>query len=722
MRGFPVHGSTAKPESGAACRWLLEAVPAPLLYLDAGGVLRAANRPAHALVPTLAAWLDRPLADALAGGETLAQHLREARGSSQALPLRLRWQVPEAGADLLAALSALPAEAPGGGGFLLLLKPHADLARRFVSLREKMDQLDAEIERRRRAEEALREREAWLRVVLASIADAVVTADTGGRVTWMNPAAEALTGWTLAEANGQPIQRVMDLVDENTGAAAPNPLLVAIGERRPTGMLGDTALQRRDGTTIAVEDTASPIFDEQARLVGGVIVFHDVTEKRRLAREMAERATHDALTGLYNRFELDSRLARALEDARRSGDVHALLYLDLDHFKLVNDTAGHAAGDLLLQQLVGLLESAVRSSDTIARLGGDEFGILLPGCGQEAALRVAQELLGRLAAFRFEHEGRRFRIGASIGIALVDGRWSDCGEVLQAADTACYAAKEAGGQQVRLWQEAGEAADARGRMVWAQRLTDALEEDRFELHLQRIERLRDSPGPAHAEALLRMRDEAGGLVMPGDFLPAAERFRIAPAIDRHVLERVVAALRADPRARVEVAVNLSGQSIGSRAFRDAALALLREAGSAIAGRLCVEVTETAVITHLMEAGRFAAQLRDLGVAVALDDFGAGSSSFGYLRQLPIDYLKIDGQFVEGLPSDRLGATAVGCFVEAARVVGARSIAERVETGEVLDALRLLGVDFVQGYHLHRPEPWEGVWARLPRLPAARGIA
>lgn len=700
---------------------LLEVLPFPLLLLDTEGRLLDASAMARELLPDVLALRGRPFGEALEDPNRWAQRLRESQATSNPLPARIAWRAGYGSVALSASVHFIAPRGERLGCYLVTLRPQVEAAHRFIALKEQLQQLDAEMARRDRAEEILRDREAWLRVVLQSIADAVITTDAEAKITSMNPAAEVLTGWPLAQAMGRPIQLVMDLVHEDTIRAAPNPVVAAMQERRATGMLDDAVLLRRDGTSIAVEDTAAPIFDDRGRLVGGVIVFHDVTEKRRLVREMAERATHDPLTGLFNRFEFDIQLGRALDSAKTHGHEHCLLYIDLDHFKVVNDTSGHSVGDRLLREVVGLLQASVRASDLIARLGGDEFGVLLPHCGLDAGQRVAEAIHQRLEEFRFENEGRRFRIGASIGLALIDGHWRDCEVLMQAADTACYAAKESGGHQTHLWHEEGGAADVRGRMVWVQRITDALEDHRFELHLQRVETLREDRGPVHVEALLRLRDDDGLLIAPGEFLPAAERFNLVTAIDRWVLGQVVLALRQEPGALVQVAVNFSGQSIGDRAFRDEVLGLLREAGPSTAKRLCIEITETAAVSHLGEAARFMGHLREIGVEVALDDFGAGSSSFGYLRHLPIDWLKIDGQFVEGLPSDRLGATAVRCFVEAAHVVGARSIAERVENAEALQTLRLLGVDRVQGYHLHRPEPWSTVWATLPRVGPIRGV-
>lgn len=467
----------------------------------------------------------------------------------------------------------------------------------------------------------------------------------------------------------------------------------------------------RDGEEFGVEDKAAPIRGADGQVQGAVLVFRDVTEQRRLSGEMRYRATHDALTGLVNRAEFEIRLRRMLTDAQEHRHAHTLLYIDLDQFKLVNDACGHTVGDELLQQVARLLDQTVRSRDTLARLGGDEFGVILEHCGGEAAQRVAQQVCQRMDDFRFAHGGQRFRIGASVGLVPVDARWPTTAAVLQAADTACYAAKEAGRNRVHAWVDTDQALQARqDEMQWATRLEQALDENRFALHAQRIVPLRAAPSGLHAEVLLRLVERDGRLIPPGAFLPAAERFHLSSRIDRWVLRRALALLTALPDldAVDTLSVNLSGPFIGDRAYHRQALDLLAAAGPAVCRRLCLEITETAAVTHMADAARFVEQVRALGVRVALDDFGAGASSFGYLKSLPVDLLKIDGQFIRDLLDDPLDDAAVRCFVDVARVVGMRTVAEYVDRPDVLQRLREIGVDYAQGFLLHRPQPIEQV--------------
>jgi diguanylate cyclase (GGDEF)-like protein/PAS domain S-box-containing protein len=560
-----------------------------------------------------------------------------------------------------------------------------------------------------------------LRVTLQSIGDAVITTDAASRVTWMNPVAERMTGWLSAEATGLPLQRVFHIVHEETREPAESPVAVCLQQLAVTGLPKHTLLISRSGAEFGIEDSAAPIRNAQGDVLGAVLVFHDVTEQRRLSGEMSYRATHDALTGLVNRAEFEARLQRALNKAHEDRSQHAMLFIDLDQFKLVNDACGHAVGDQLLQQVAKMLTETVRARDTLARLGGDEFAVILEHCTTDQAQRVAQQICDRMDDFRFVHDGRRFRIGASIGLVPVDQRWATMAAAVRAADTACYAAKEAGRNRVHAWFDTDQAMRARhGEMQWATRLEQALDEDRFVLFAQRIDALAPAGAGLHAEVLIRLRDTDGSLIPPGAFLPAAERFHLATRIDRWVLRHATAKLMAVPdlTAVDMLCINLSGQSIGDRAFHRHAIEALTAAGQAVCQRLCLEITETSAVTNMADAAIFIEQVRALGVRIALDDFGAGASSFGYLKTLKVDLLKIDGQFVRDLIDDPLDDAAVRCFADVARVVGVKTVAEFVDRPEILQRLREIGIDYAQGFLLHRPEPIEHVL----RAPVARSVA
>jgi diguanylate cyclase (GGDEF)-like protein/PAS domain S-box-containing protein len=559
----------------------------------------------------------------------------------------------------------------------------------------------------RRLAAELAEQHELLRVTLKSIGDAVITTDAECRIVWLNPVAERMTGWTTIEAAGQPLTDVFRIINEDTREPTPNPVAICLAEDKAVGLASQTVLIERGGAEYGIEDSAAPIRGDKGEMLGAVLVFHDVTEQRRLSGEMSHRASHDALTGLVNRAEFEIRLRRLLHRSQADRSLNALLYIDLDQFKIVNDSCGHAVGDQLLIQVSKLFSGIVRSSDTLARLGGDEFAVILDHCPIDQAQRLAQQICDHMEDFRFSHDGKRFRIGASIGLVPVDRSWPTTAAILQAADTSCYAAKEAGRNRVHTWFDTDqEMRNRHGEMQWATRIEQALDEDRFMLFAQRIAALNGENGGLHAEVLLRMRDHDGSPVLPGAFLPAAERFHLASRIDRWVLKNVLQWMKSVPSLDFieNLSANLSGQSVGDRAFHRWAIELLSEAGPEICHRLCLEITETAAVTNLADAAHFIEQVRAIGVRVALDDFGAGASSFGYLKNMPVDFLKIDGQFIRKLGIDALDEAAVRCFADVAKVVGMKTVAEFVDHPTILGHLKRIGIDFAQGFFIHRPAP------------------
>jgi len=564
-----------------------------------------------------------------------------------------------------------------------------------------------DVTQRKEMERKLAENLQLLQVTLESIGDAVITTDVDGRVQWLNPVAERLTGWPKLEAQGQPLHSVFDILDQETRQFIADPVATCLAEGRAVGLASDTVLISRDGAEYGIEDSAAPIRSPSGEVLGAVLVFHDVSEQRRLSHEMSHRARHDALTGLANRAEFEARVGRVLTRVHEDDSANALMYIDLDQFKLVNDACGHSVGDQLLRQVAGLLQACVRGRDTVARLGGDEFGVILEHCDTAQAARVAQKICDQMDEFRFLHDGRRFRVGTSIGLVPLDARWPSMAAVLQAADTSCYAAKDAGRNRVHVWFDTDRAMKTRqGEMQWVARLEQALDEDRFELYGQRIVPIGASAGGLHCEVLLRLREADGSVVPPGAFLPAAERFHMATRIDRWVVRHVfewLGRLGGGADLIDTVSINLSGQSIGDRAFHQQLVEMVAHAPFDVR-KLCFEITETSAVTHLADARVFIDEVRRLGVRIALDDFGAGASSFGYLKSLPVDFLKIDGQFITDVLEDELDNAAVRCFCEVAKVVGVRTIAEFVEREDVLLALGEIGVDLAQGYLIQRPEP------------------
>jgi len=566
--------------------------------------------------------------------------------------------------------------------------------------------VELDITERKLYEEALFREKESAQITLQSIGDGVITTDAKGVIDYVNPVAEALTGWRLEDSQGRAIEEIFRAFHEETCEPLENPLAVAIRRTRSIKSVRPMLLIRRDGNEIYVESTASPIRDGSGAVSGGVLVFHDVSEARELNRRLSYHASHDVLTGLVNRREFENRMERALKSAKARETSYALCCLDLDQFKIVNDTCGHSAGDALLGQVGALLKSKVRWRDTLARLGGDEFGILLESCSLDEAMRTAESLREAVRNFKFTWEERTFRLGASIGVVPISADNADVASVLSAADSACQAAKEAGRNRVHSFEENDiDLMRRRREMQWAARINNALEEGRFELFRQTILPLQTNETGAHYELLLRMRDEAGKIVTPDNFMTAAERYGITPNIDRWVIENAFRWLvsEADEREKLTMcSINLSGQSLGDDKFLPYVIDQFHRSGLD-ATKICFEITETAAIASFSQANRFIQALKELGCKFALDDFGTGLSSFGYLKHFPVDYLKIDGSFVKEILHDPIDREMVRSINEIGHLTGKQTIAEFAENQEIINVLRSLGVDYAQGYGVSQPQ-------------------
>jgi diguanylate cyclase (GGDEF)-like protein/PAS domain S-box-containing protein len=566
--------------------------------------------------------------------------------------------------------------------------------------------VELDVTERKLYEEALFREKESAQITLQSIGDGVITTDAKGVIDYVNPVAEALTGWRLEDGQGRAIEEIFRAFHEETCEPLENPLAVAIRRTRSIKSVRPMLLIRRDGNEIYVESTASPIRDGSGAVSGGVLVFHDVSEARELNRRLSYHASHDVLTGLVNRREFENRMERALKSAKARETSYALCCLDLDQFKIVNDTCGHSAGDALLGQVGALLKSKVRWRDTLARLGGDEFGILLESCSLDEAMRTAEALREAVRNFKFTWEERTFRLGASIGVVPISADNADVASVLSAADSACQAAKEAGRNRVHSFEENDiDLMRRRREMQWAARINNALEEGRFELFRQTILPLQKTESGAHYELLLRMRDEAGKIVAPDNFMTAAERYGITPMIDRWVVENAFRWLvsEADEREKLTMcSINLSGQSLGDDKFLPYVIDQFHRSGLD-ATKICFEITETAAIASFSQANRFIQALKELGCKFALDDFGTGLSSFGYLKHFPVDYLKIDGSFVKEILHDPIDREMVRSINEIGHLTGKQTIAEFAENQEIINMLQSMGVDYAQGYGVSQPQ-------------------
>jgi diguanylate cyclase (GGDEF)-like protein/PAS domain S-box-containing protein len=567
---------------------------------------------------------------------------------------------------------------------------------------------------RKRAEEEVARLGRQNELILNSAAEGICGLDASGRISFANPAAARMLGWQGNDLIGMAMHDVAHGADPSEAGHPGDdcPVHLSLSEGEPRMIDGDW-FRRRNGATFPVECTSTPII-ERGQLLGAVVTFNDITERKRFETQLQYLADHDALTGLFNRHRFEEELNRQLAHSAHYGGGGALLILDLDNFKYVNDAFGHHAGDELIRSIGGLVSRRLRTADVVARLGGDEFGILLGGVDAAEARSVATSLLDLVRSHPSTVGERALRITASIGVTLLDRPELTAEQLLVEGDIAMYQAKDAGRDAVHLHRPgASPRAPHHTGLAWTERIKTALERDLFVVHCQSIVHLEDGPG-ARYELLIRMADD-DELVPPGAFLPAAERFGLARDIDAWMVRRAVDLIDAERTASrsVVMEVNVSARSIVDADFPMTIERALEEA-SVDPASLVFEITETAAIANMEQARRFASRIREMGCEFALDDFGAGFGSFYYLKHLSVDYLKIDGEFVRGLARSQIDQRMVRAMVEIARGLELRTIAECVESAESLQLLREYGVDFAQGYHLGRPGTFEEIGA--PRLP------
>lgn len=602
---------------------------------------------------------------------------------------------------------------------ILVAERTGQLEKQTEMLRSANVNLVKEINERRQAERALRAGEARFRLLLDSAGEGIYGLDSEGRCTFVNEAALAMLGYARDELLGRETHSLIHHTHAD-GSAYPAeacPVYDAFRRGQPThGMV--ELLWRKDGSSFPAEYSAQPL-REAGRVSGAVMVFRDVAEAQALRHLLSYQATHDMLTGLVNRQEFERRLERVLVEPRSDGEEYALLYLDLDRFKVVNDTCGHTAGDQLLRQITARLHERLRDRDTLARLGGDEFGVLLEHCPLDQALRIATELRDAVQDYRFVWEGKPFSVGASIGLVPLSATTGSVSAALAAADAACYAAKEQGRNRVHLYQpDDALLTQQHTQMQWVSRLTHALDANRFRLYQQVIAPLgQHGQGRPHHEVLLRLLDEEGRVIEPMAFVPAAERYNLMPAIDRWVVREVISRHAVQQRhapvaERPIFAVNLSGSSLADERLAEFVCGLLAEHGVP-ADMLCFEISETAAIANLSRATEFIQALKREGCLFALDNFGSSMSSFAYLKQLPVDFLKIDGSFIRTIAEDSLTRAMADAINRVAHVMAIETVAECAESAPILALLKELGVDHAQGYALARPQPLPEAVALIP---------
>ncbi|MEO7205382.1 MAG: EAL domain-containing protein [Steroidobacteraceae bacterium] len=545
---------------------------------------------------------------------------------------------------------------------------------------------------------------------LDAMGESVMTVDAEGRIDYINHSAELLLGQQVNQVLGKSFADVASLVDENDRRQLVDPVQKGLGSGARVSAARRAVLVPANGSTERfVEISVTPLLLDGKDSSGLVLVLHDTSELRGLTRQMTYQASHDALTGLVNRREFEHRLQEALDSAQTGDTGHALCYLDLDHFKVVNDTCGHTAGDNMLREIASLIKETVRDSDTVGRIGGDEFALLLVGCPLEKARQIADNVVRSVNDYRFVWRDKIFNVGVSIGLVEIGRDSGTIEDIMNSADSACYVAKKQGGLHVHVYS-AREEANARhsGEIHWLLKLQGALRDNKFELYYQPIVHARAGglSGPA-LEVFVRLAGENGQPASPpAEFIRAAERYRLMPHVDRWVVQAVLAALGRGglklPPGR-SVAINVAGQTLGDAEFLEFVVDCFDHTGAS-PGDICFEVTEASVVANLEHAQRFIGVLHGMGCEFALDNFGRGLSSFSTLKTLPMDYLKIDGSFIKNLGGDAVNQAMVAAMIELSRSLNFRVVAEHVEDQWALDTVTGMGIDFVQGFIVGRPQP------------------
>lgn len=563
-----------------------------------------------------------------------------------------------------------------------------------------------------RIDNQLKKQERRLSAILHSIEEGIIATDGSGAIQFMNPVAETITGWSEEEARNHNLRNVFTVYNENDEE---EPALLDVHNSTHTAPLffKNSVIKNKNGAVIPIEGTIARIRDKENTTEGQVIAVRDLTEMREMSDKLSYQASHDALTGLINRTAFSQSLTNLIESAHKENRQHALIYLDLDQFKLINDTCGHGAGDELLLEATSIIKGVFRSSDVCARVGGDEFGILLTDTTQETALNIASRLHLRLSERRLTWGSNSFNIHSSIGLVIITQESKDIHTVLAAADDATFLAKEEGGKRIKVYETSDTIfLKRRGEMQWVSKLTKAMEEDRFELYYQPIVSLKDDQSEMKEtkhELLIRMINEENKTIPPADFLPAAERYNLMPSIDKWVIKtamkmyRKIIDLESESGITRLFAINLSAESIADENFLDYIHGTIEESGI-LPQNICFEITETATITNMATADRFIHELKELGCTFALDDFGSGFSSFGYLKDMPVDFLKIDGSFVKDMDTNPVNRAMVEAINNLGHIMGIKTIAEFVHNDAIVQKLKEFGVDYAQGFHISRPEP------------------
>ena len=566
-----------------------------------------------------------------------------------------------------------------------------------------------DISRHKQLEKTLAEEKEMAKVILDSMGDAVITTDDKGRIMDFNPEAEKLTGWEANAAKHQPVSNVCRLIDSTTRQPIESPSSIVLKEGKVVSISSHPTLISRNGQEIAIDDSAAPIRDKEGNLIGSVLVFRDVSVERGRSKQLAWQAAHDPLTGLANRQQFAEQLERI---SKQTGHSRVVCYLDLDHFKVVNDSCGHAAGDELLRQVAALLSGSTRRSDLLARLGGDEFGLIIYNCPADKAHGIATKLCEAMQKFRFHWQGKVFSIGVSIGLVPIPTEGAPAERLMSLADAACYAAKNKGRNQVQVYSKENEhVMQLSADLEWFTRINQAIEEDRFCLYYQEI-RPTNPVNETIREILLRLPDKRTQHIMPPmAFIPPAERYDLMPKLDRWTIRQCFKQVRNINTPGVLYSINLSGDTLNDDHF----VAFLRETLDEFhidPHRICFEITETTAIANLTQVATMILSLKKLGFRFALDDFGSGMSSFVYLKQLPVDYLKIDGSLVSEINRDEIALATLKSINDIGHIMGLSTVAEYVSDAEILQTVKDINVDYLQGFEIAKPRPLSDITVTL----------
>ena len=579
-------------------------------------------------------------------------------------------------------------------------------------------QLDNSRQQRRDAEAKIHQQKELAEVTLDSIGEAVITTDREQNITYMNPIACQLTGWDADTALNLPLEEVVIIVSESNHSEINSSVFECLNKKCLIEYSEPMLLLSNNSNEYSIETSASPLKNHDGEIIGAVLVFINTTHIRNLSRKMEFQASHDSLTELINRREFERQLEKAINLTQENNLQHALCYMDLDQFKIVNDTCGHIAGDQLLCELSKLMPHSIRSSDCLARLGGDEFGVIMFDCSIDDAKTIADNLRTSVKDFTFTYDNKIFGIGVSIGLVPITKDNGSLQDIMKRADASCYIAKDLGRNRIHIYAEDdAEITKRSGEMQWLTRIQDALKNNHFRLVIQKVTSIKNEHLP-HYEVLLRMNGKDGVVISPLAFLPAAERYNMMPVIDRWVIStafRNISHERCNNRKRI-YNINLSGQTL-----RDNSIVKFIHDQFNIynipAEMICFEITETAVISNLGIAIDLVNKIKAMGCMFALDDFGSGLSSFSYLKNIPVDFIKIDGEFIQNIASDSMDKAIVSAINSIVHEMGLKTVAEYVENENILGLLDNLNIDYAQGYVIEKPKPWllDNVVAMRPRI-------